>query len=204
MVSADAKAFVRAALPPAPARVLEVGAGDGTLAALLRGAGYDVLAIDPAAEGDGVTPVALLDVDEPDGAFDAAVAMLSLHHIEPLEASCERLARLVRAGGPLVIDEIDMERVDNAAAGWWIHQRAAAGRDHPDGPGAMLARLAGLHPLRTVLAGLAPHFALGEPVRCAYLHRWGFEPGLRDAEEDGIAAGSLPAVGARVVGIRIG
>jgi len=170
MVSADAKAFVRAALPPAPARVLEVGAGDGTLAALLRGAGYDVLAIDPAAEGDGVTPVALLDVDEPDGA----------------------------------IDEIDMERVDSAAAGWWIHQRAAAGRDHPEDPGAMLARLAGLHPLRTVLAGLAPHFALGEPVRCAYLHRWGFEPGLRDAEEDGIAAGSLPAVGAPVVGIRIG
>jgi len=46
MVSADLRAFVRANLPESPARVLEIGAGDGELAQTLRDAGYDVLAID--------------------------------------------------------------------------------------------------------------------------------------------------------------
>ena len=58
MPATDVIAFVRAALPPPPARVLEVGAGDGELAAALAAAGYDVVAIDPASEADGVRPVA--------------------------------------------------------------------------------------------------------------------------------------------------
>jgi 2-polyprenyl-3-methyl-5-hydroxy-6-metoxy-1,4-benzoquinol methylase len=41
--------FVLGALPSPPARVLEVGAGGGELAADLRDAGYDVLAIDPCS-----------------------------------------------------------------------------------------------------------------------------------------------------------
>jgi hypothetical protein len=51
---------------------------------------------------------------------------------------------------------------------------------------------------------LAGAFALGEPVRGAYLHRWWVGRDLRAAEEELIAAGSLPATGARVVGIRRG
>ncbi len=39
--------FVSLTLPAAPARVLEVGAGDGKLAQALREAGYEVVAIDP-------------------------------------------------------------------------------------------------------------------------------------------------------------
>src|SRR4029077_18260821 len=78
-------AFVRATLPPPPARVLEVGAGHGELAAALREAGYDVVAIDPTAHGaPGVEPIPLLDLDAPDASFDAAVAVVSLHHVEPL------------------------------------------------------------------------------------------------------------------------
>src|SRR4051794_41931627 len=67
--------FVRAALPPPPARVLEVGAGRGELAAALRDAGYDVVAIDPGIEdAPGVDRVALLDVEAGDASFDAAGA----------------------------------------------------------------------------------------------------------------------------------
>src|SRR4051795_925100 len=96
-------AFVRAALPPPPVRVLEVGAGRGELAAALRDAGYDVVAIDPAADGaPGVEPVALVDVVGEDASFDAAVAVVSLHHVEPLTGSCARLAEVVRPGGALV------------------------------------------------------------------------------------------------------
>ncbi len=43
-------AFVRASLPQPPARVLEVGAGKGELAAAPREGGYDVDAVDPSSE----------------------------------------------------------------------------------------------------------------------------------------------------------
>jgi len=70
-------AFVRSSLPTPPARVLEIGAGRGEMARALIDAGYEVTAIDPAAEpGTQVQPVALIDAD---GVFDAAVAVVSLH-----------------------------------------------------------------------------------------------------------------------------
>ena len=61
--------------------MLEIGAGDGELAAALAAAGYEVVAIDPASEADNVRRVALHELDEPP--FDAAVAVVSLHHVEP-------------------------------------------------------------------------------------------------------------------------
>src|SRR3954449_12506368 len=104
-------AVLRAALPPPPVRVLEVGAGRGELAAALRDAGYDVVAIDPAADGaPGVEPVGLADLDAAEGEFAAALAVVSLHHVEPLVASCERMAEVVRPGGRLVGDGFDVGR----------------------------------------------------------------------------------------------
>ena len=186
----------RAALPAPPARVLEVGAGDGELAAVLADAGYDVVAIDPASTADNVRPVRLNELeDEP---FDAAVAVVSLHNVEPLVESVRRLAELVRPGGTLVIDEIDVERLDEHAVRWWLehsgHAREAAEivaemREH-------------LHSLDRLSEALAAWFVLGEPVRGSYLHRWNLPPGLRDAEELLLAAGELPAIGARLVGVR--
>jgi SAM-dependent methyltransferase len=205
MLTADVIAFVRASLPAPPARVLEVGAGDGTLATRLTAAGYDVLAIDPVPQGEPVVALSLADVPEPDGSFDAAVAVLSLHHVEPLRASLRRLAALVRPGGGLVVDELDVERLDTAAATWWIAQRAAADHDHdhPADAAAMVAAMqAELHPLGRLREELARDFELTEPLRVPYLHRWHLEPGLRDAEEALIAAGRLPAVGARFAGTR--
>src|SRR6201999_1471353 len=90
----DVHAFVCASLPPRPARVLEIGAGDGTLAAALREDGYDVLAIDPAG-GDEILQVALHELDAPVHFFAAAVAVVSLHHVDPLPESFERLAALL-------------------------------------------------------------------------------------------------------------
>ena len=109
MGTVDVLEFVRTTLPALPARVLEVGAGQGELAAALAGAGYDVVAIDPAGAADThVRPVALRDVDEREGSFDAAVAVLSLHHVEPLEHPLAHLGALVRPGGTLVVDEFDV------------------------------------------------------------------------------------------------
>ncbi|MEA2380657.1 MAG: hypothetical protein QOH72_628 [Solirubrobacteraceae bacterium] len=196
--------FVRGCLPPPPARVLEVGAGRGELAATLREAGYAVVAIDPAV-GDvpGVEPVALLDLEAADGSFDAAVAVLSLHHVDPLAESCVRLAALVRPGGTLVVDEFDVARLDERAARWQMAQRAAAGLHVPEDLVAWAAGMRGhLHALSEIRNALAPEFAVGEPVRGAYLYRWELDPALRDVEERLIAAGALPATGARFVGRR--
>ena len=198
MPTPDVTAFVRAALPAPPARVLEVGAGDGELAPALADAGYEVVAIDPAAKGPPVRAVALHELDEPPASFDAALAVVSLHHVEPLEESCSRLAELVRPGGALVIDEFDLDRFDEPAARWWLSQSGHGGE-----PAEVLATLREhLHPLARLREALDPWFALGEPVRGAYLHRWNLPDGLREPEERLIAAGELPAVGARLIGVR--
>jgi SAM-dependent methyltransferase len=197
-------AFVRGALPPPPARVLEVGAGRGELAAALREAGYDVVAIDPAVEdASGVEPVALLDLEADDASFDAAVAVLSLHHVEPLAESCARLAALVRPGGTLAVDEFDVALLDERAARWQMAQRAAAGLHVPEDPVGWAAGMRGhLHALSEMRNALAPDFPVGEPVRGAYLYRWELDPALRAVEERLIADGALPATGARLVGTR--
>lgn len=204
MLTDDLLAFVRGALPPPPLRVLEIGAGRGELAAALAEIGYDITAIDPAAEPCGlVKPVSLLDVRD---TFDAAVAVVSLHHVEPLEESCAHLAALVAPNGTLVVDEIDSERYDERAATWWLGQRRALGRSEEQAtPATMLADLRHhIAPLVRVRDALVPFFGLGQPVRGPYLHRWELSPRLYEHEVELIARGNLPAVGARLVGTRNG
>ena len=103
MVARDLLAFVRANLPAPPLRLLEVGAGDGELARALAAAGYEVLAIDPEPRGADVRTVALHELDEPTASFNAALAVTSLHHVEPVEDSLARLADVLEPGGVLVI-----------------------------------------------------------------------------------------------------
>jgi SAM-dependent methyltransferase len=203
MASADLRAFVRANLPDPPARVLEVGAGAGRLALALRAAGYEVLAIDPDPSGDDVRAVALSELDEPAGSFAAAVAVVSLHHVDPLEESCRRLGELVEPGGTLVVDEFDVGAFDLGAAAWWLEQRAALGEPQPKTAEELVAEhREHLHPLERILAALEPHFELGPPLRGAWLHYWKLGESLRAVEEEAIARGRLRATGARLVGRR--
>ena len=204
MLSEDVVSFVLRNLPPAPARVLEVGAGDGEIARLVIGSGYDVVAIDPASSTADVLPIALADLREPEASFDAAVAIVSLHHVDPLEESCGRLADVLLPGGALIVDEIDVDRYDERAAGWWLEQRAALGFEHEQSADEMVARMrAEIHPLSRVAAALEPYFQLEPLTRGSYLHRWALDEALQPQEEELIAAGELPAVGARLVGRRV-
>ena len=203
MVALDLLAFVRANLPGPPARLLEVGAGDGELAQTLADAGYDVLAIDPEPSGAGVRRVSLHELDEPAGSFDAALAVTSLHHVEPLEQSVGRLAELLGPGALLVVDEFDVGAFDERAAGWWLGQRQALGaKEQASAEELVSEHRAHLHPLERVVAALEPHFDVGHPVYGAYLYRWNLDGSLRDDEQAAIARAEIPAVGARLIARR--
>jgi 2-polyprenyl-3-methyl-5-hydroxy-6-metoxy-1,4-benzoquinol methylase len=197
MPAPDAVAYTRSALPPPPARVLEIGAGEGELAAVLRDAGYDVTAIDPRG-GDGVLQIALADVDAPPRSFDAAVAMVSLHHVVPLGASLRRLSEVLRHGARLVVDEIAVERLDERAAAWWL-RNAGVDKRPADHVAEMREHL---HPAAHIAEQLAPWFDVHEAVPCAYMYRWKLDPALRDEEERLIAGGELPAIGTRFIAVR--
>jgi SAM-dependent methyltransferase len=191
----DAVAFVRSALPAAPARVLEIGAGDGALAEVLRGAGHDVTAIDPRGEGE-VLAIPLLELrEEP---FDAAVAMTSLHHVDPLAESLARLAELLRPGARLVVDEYDVEALDERAARWWLTKAG----EHQD-PAEHVAKMrAHIHSVAHIRSELAPWFDVSEVVPGAYLYRHKIGWAHRAEEEALIAAGVIPATGSRFIAIR--
>jgi SAM-dependent methyltransferase len=203
MVATDLLAFVRANLPPPPLRLLEIGAGNGELARALAAAGHAVLAIDPDPRGAEVRPVALHELDGPAGSFDAAVAVTSLHHIEPLEGSLARLAEVLVPGGLLVVDEFDVGAFDESAAEWWLRERRALGGEELKGAEELVAEhREHLHPLERIVAALEPHFRVGTPVYGSYLYRWNLAETLRLDEEDAIARGEIPAVGARLLARR--
>jgi len=196
--------FVRAALPPLPARVLEVGCGEGELARALDAAGYDVLAIDPdAPEGPIFRRTRIEELDER-GPFDAVVAVRSLHHVHPLGEALDKLARLAPL---IVVDEFAPDRIDAATQDWYEGQYrllAAAGHDPPAPPSLdeWRTRHADLHPSSTLLAALDERFerrSLGwEP----YFYRWLRGPATESLERTLIDTGLIQAVGYRYVGAR--
>ncbi len=202
MLDPGLETWVRGELAPAPASLLEIGAGAGELAAALRGAGYDVTAIDPGDAGPGVDPIALVELKPPSPRFDAALAVVSLHHVEPLAESLGALAAALRPGGALLVDELDVDAFDERAAAWLMARRGE--HEHSATAAELVADVRGhIHPLTELRAALAAAgFTLGPVTRGAYLHRWHLPPGFADQERQEIEAGTLPRVGARFRAVR--
>jgi SAM-dependent methyltransferase len=196
----DLASFVRSRLPPAPARVLEVGCGRGELASALASAGYDVTAIDPEAPEGAIFRRVTLEDFEDDDPFDAVVASRSLHHIGDLRRATQKIAEL---GPLLVLEEFAWDRLDEPTADWWLAQRRVVA--DPKGPGSAAEweeEHRGLHGYATLREELDrcfdEVFFAWEP----YLYRYLGGPVSEQLERALVVAGAIRALGFRYVGTR--
>ena len=197
-MTADVAEFVLAELPPPPARVLEVGCGDGELARAVDAAGHDVLAIDPVAPaGELFRRTTIEELQDP-GPFDAVVAGRSLHHVHDLDAVLAKLARLAPL---LVLDEFAWDRLDERTGRWYDEQRPRSA-DPPPPAAEWRRKHRGLHGFETLRAALDRHFAERHFAWVPYLYRYLHLPELEAVEAESIAAGRIQALGFRFVGVR--
>jgi SAM-dependent methyltransferase len=199
--------FVAAYLPPAPARVLEVGCGRGDLARAIARAGHRVVAIDPDAPPGDVFQATTLEAFADPDRFDAVVASLALHHIPDLAAALDKIASLLRPGGRLIVNEHAFDRLDGPTARWYLAARAAAGRDAPGSLDDCLrewrADHAGLHGYAAMREELDRRFTLRFFTWTPYLYGE-LADGVSEREERAlIEAGEIQAMGFRYVGERV-
>jgi SAM-dependent methyltransferase len=201
----DVTEFVLANLPPRPARVLEVGCGDGELARAVAAAGYDVTAIDPAApEGPIFRRIKLeeLDLDE---RFDAVVASRSLHHISDLDAALDRVAEVLPRDGKLIVEEFAWDRLDEPTADWYDRQRrilvAVAGDDSRPSAAGWNDHHAGNHTSDAMRRGLDARFDAQTFEWIPYLYRYLGGVASEELERSLIDAGAINAIGFRFVGM---
>ena len=195
--------FVLSHLPPAPARVLDVGCGDvGGVVPALVDAGYDAYGIDPRAPaGPRYSHADFRDVDEE---YDAVVAGRVLHHVHPLGEGLDRIAALAPL---LIVDEFAGDLIDDAAQDWYEGQyrMLAAAGSPPQAPASIdvwRAKHPDLHPHGVVLDGLRERYDERALEWVPYFHRWLRGPSSEALETSLIAAGAFPAIGWRWVGAR--
>jgi SAM-dependent methyltransferase len=187
--------FVRAHLPSAPARVLEVGCGGGALARILAADGHHVTAIDPEAPDGPFFRRETIEEHEGEG-YDAVVAARSLHHVDDLDAVVAKIARI---GRRFLLAEFSWERFDAPTAAWWDERRAVL--EDPRGPTAAewASRFDHLHSEAAMRAALARHFVERAFERTPYLSYF-----LRVADDDpeqvAIERGEIEPIGFRWAG----
>jgi len=194
--------FVLSQLPPAPARVLEVGCGEeGGVTPALADAGYDVLGIDPRAPKGPLFRRVTLDELEPDR-YDAVVAGRVLHHVVDLDAALDKLA----AAAPLLIlDEFAWERMDEPTIDWYEGQYRMlqlAGSEPPGPPDLAKWRRehADLHPSDALRAALDTRYDARHFEWRPYLYRWLGGPAALALEQMLVDSDLIRALGFRYAG----
>ena len=210
MLTISFEEFAREHLPPPPARVLEVGCGQGALTTALAVAGYDALGIDPLApQQDRFRRIRLEDVDDPNGSYDGIVAARSLHSIRDLAHAVDRIAALLAPAGVLVVDELAWNRIDEPTLDWLYGQRralAAAGQGTaPDSPDSLRAEWEadhlGIHGYEALRRELDARFEMRAFAWTAFLHRLVGGVATEVLEQALIDAGAIQALGFRYAGI---
>jgi ubiquinone/menaquinone biosynthesis C-methylase UbiE len=135
--------FTRALLdliPPSPARVVDLGCGEGVFARELAARGFTVTGVDVApaavrhaaeADPDGtyvIGDMCALPFD--DGSFDLAVARISFQDVENLGGAAAEAARVLAPGGSLCLSVFHPV----CAAGRFDDERFVIDRYFDEGP----------------------------------------------------------------------
>ncbi|MFN8522573.1 MAG: class I SAM-dependent methyltransferase [Chloroflexota bacterium] len=157
-------------LLPMGGTVLDVGCGTGALAGWIARSGYAVAGVDSStgmlaeAERNGVGAVyGAYSTALPfaDGAFDLALSVATMHHLETVErvaATIAEMGRVVRSGGFVLIWD------HNPLNPYWPILMKRVPQDHGDERLVSIweliqaARLAGLQPYQAARTGLVPDF----------------------------------------------
>jgi len=116
--------------------VLDVGAGQGRIAAAMTARGWRVRAIEPDAEAAALARARRVEIDALDavedegtqraralavpGGYDAAFFGRSLHHVRDAGRALRFAHGLLAQGAPLVLEEFAWDRADRATAAWFF------------------------------------------------------------------------------------
>jgi SAM-dependent methyltransferase len=191
----DLHALALAELPAPPARVLEVGCGNGDLARALAADGYDVVAIDPVAPAGRIFRRTTLEAFAETDPFDAAIASLALHHVDDLDVALAKLHSLLRPGAPLVVREFGWDLVDEPTARWDYQRLGREG-----GLVEWRSEHEHLHGFAAMRAALAAHFRERSFALGPYLAEYQPAEGHAEEERRLIESGRIRAVGFVYVG----
>jgi SAM-dependent methyltransferase len=183
---------------PAGSRVLDVGCGDGGLVRRLAELGFDAFGVDPAAPAHPRLIREPVEHVRGFGAFDAAIAIMALHHSE-LDAVTSALTRLLRPHGRLFVYDFDWGAYDDRAADWLAgHDSSGADnsvagwrREHAD-----------LHTGAKIKESLGARFEPLLEARRPYLARMLARHDLEAVETALIDAQVLPALGFWIIAAR--
>jgi SAM-dependent methyltransferase len=167
--------FVRAHLPAAPVRVLEIGCGPlGGFVPAARSVGHIAKGVDPEAPDEvGYHRIPFEDY-RPADTVDVVVACTSLHHVSDLAHVLDRIREVLTPAGAVVVVEWARERFDEPTARWcftrlapdpvepgWLHRHRdrwrAGGLQWPEYLRDWAAQ-EGLHTGEQILAGLDARF----------------------------------------------
>jgi SAM-dependent methyltransferase len=140
-----------------PARLLDVGAGQGRFVAAAAGAGYDAAGIEPSQRGStraermgaSVTRQSIEAAEIPAGSLDAVTLWHVLEHVEQPEAAVRRIAGWLAPGGALLLGVPNLNSLQaRIGGGRWYHLDVPRHRTHFTPAGVeRLLRSSGLEPV---------------------------------------------------------
>jgi SAM-dependent methyltransferase len=188
-------AFIEAHVPCRPSRILEVGCGQGAVAARLQSSGHELIAIDSdpvaiaSARKRGLDARVASWPDFDCDSIDVVLFTRSLHHIKRLPEAVNRAKQVLKNGGRVMVEDFAFDEIGTLWNDWLYAHLArldTAGllRRPGDGLAEKLLQHHGshnafhcerdhdLHSATAMLACLREHFSRMKVMTAPYLYRY--------------------------------